>query len=332
MRPGHKTLDDGAVEFAGDKSGIWVFTSDMWPTDEFGIIRKDAARDVGRSDRDVLRAVRSNELTTLEPGMYALTESLPEYDVADAIYLLRCIAASGESHLPLTHESAAAVHGLELLAPDHERVHFAKERRGGGRSTRYRHVHSGLPDDSVVVVNGLPVSNLARTAVDVAAGRPFPQALAAVDGALRLGLMTAEITAELSRRTVRGAAVVVAALRYGDGRSANPGESWGRAQMIEARLPLPDLQCEFLLRDGRTVYTDYGWDDRLVGEFDGLRKYCRDLKPGQNAEDAVVAEKIREDRLRDLVGDVARWIHADLRSGAMIPMLRHRMERVGLIR
>lgn len=101
--------------------------------------------------------------------------------------------------------------------------------------------------------------------------------------------------------------------------------------MIEARLPLPDLQCEFTLRGGRTVYTDYGWDDRLVGEFDGLRKYGRDLKSGQNAEDAVVAEKIREDRLRDLVGDVARWIFADLRSGAMIPMLKHRMERAGLL-
>ncbi|MGO3325287.1 hypothetical protein [Gordonia sp. (in: high G+C Gram-positive bacteria)] len=315
----------------GDKAGIGVFTSGMWPVDEFGIIRKDAARDVGRSDRDVRLAVKARELTPLEPGMYVLTESLPEYDVDDAIYLLRCIAAAGDSDLPLSHESAAAVHGLDLLGPEHVHIHFAKQRRGGGRSTRYRHVHSGLPDDSVVVVNGLLVSNLARTTVDVAADRPFAQALAAVDSALALGLTAAEIEIELSRRRVRGATVVAAALRYGDGRSANPGESWSRAQMIEARLPLPDLQCEFTLLSGRTVYTDYGWDDRLVGEFDGLRKYGRDLRPGQNAEDAVVAEKIREDRLRDLVCDVARWIFADLRSGAMIPMLKHRMERAGLL-
>ncbi len=302
----------------------------MWGADANGIVRKAHALDLGHGDSGIRRALEKNELTALEPGSYVLTESLPAHDVDDAVYLLRCLAAAEDSHLPLSHESAAAVHGLALLDTDRTRVHFAKSRTGGGRETRYRHVHSGLGDGSVVEVNGVLVSDLARTTVDVAAGKTFAEALAVVDSALRLGVTPDEIARELDRRRVRGGAVVSAALRHGDGRSANPGESWGRAQMIEARLPSPDLQCRFVLSDGRVAFADYGWGDRLIAEFDGLRKYCRDLKPGQSERDAVVAEKIREDRLRDLVFDVARWVVADLRRNAVVPMLKHRMDRAGI--
>ena len=53
-------------------------------------------------------------------------------------------------------------------------------------------------------------------------------------------------------------------------------------------------------------------EQRTVGEFDGRIKYGRLLKPGQTAADAVYAEKLREDLLRDLGFQVVRWTWIDL--------------------
>ncbi|MBM7368424.1 hypothetical protein [Gordonia hydrophobica] len=69
---------------------------------------------------------------------------------------------------------------------------------------------------------------------------------------------------------------------------------------------------------------------RLVGEFDGLRKYCRDIRPGEKVEDVVVREKLREDALREIVDDVVRWIWRDLEERTMVPKVMRKMQRLGL--
>ncbi|WOC13978.1 hypothetical protein [Gordonia sp. MP11Mi] len=302
----------------------------MWPEDENGIIRRRSALRVGFTDTDLKLALRRGELTLVDRGVCVRTARLPQHDRRDALYRLKVVAAARESDIPLSHESAAAVHGLDLLHPDRRTVHFATSRSGGGRRMATRHIHSGLPDDAVVEVDGIAVSAVARTAVDVAAAGTFEQALAVLDSARRAGVSAGEIADELNRHRIRGRAVVAAALRHCDPRSANAGESWGRAQIITAGLPIPELQWRFELRDGSVAFTDYLWGRCLVGEFDGLRKYGRDLRPGQSVEQAVVAEKLREDALRDHVADVARWTVSELRDGTMIPMLRRRMARAGL--
>jgi hypothetical protein len=70
-------------------------------------------------------------------------------------------------------------------------------------------------------------------------------------------------------------------------------------------LPAPELQYEVFDNDGRLVgRTDFAWPAyRLFGEFDGQGKYLRNLKPGQSVADVVLAEKQREDRIRELT----RW-------------------------
>ncbi|WP_161896050.1 hypothetical protein [Gordonia spumicola] len=302
----------------------------MWPRDEFGIVRRSAALDVGLTDTDLKRAVRDGELIVLDRGALLPTSALPQYDVDDAVYRWKVVAAAAGQTCSLSHESAAAFHGLELLKPERTVVHFAKRRNGGGRRTATRHFHSGLPDDAVVHVDGIAVSTMARTAIDVAATSNFPRALTVIDSALRHGATMEELRAEAGRHRVRGAGMVRSALKYGDGRSANPGESWGRAQMITSRLPLPDLQVEFVLEDGSIAIVDYCWDGIVVGEFDGLRKFCRDLRPGERVEDAVVREKIREDRLRDLVRHVGRWIWRDLENRTMVDRMRAKLEDAGL--
>jgi hypothetical protein len=64
---------------------------------------------------------------------------------------------------------------------------------------------------------------------------------------------------------------------------------------------------------GRVFEVDFGWPElQTVGEFDGLAKYRRLLKPGQDPAEVVVAEKLREDEIRDLGLRVVRWVWAEI--------------------
>jgi hypothetical protein len=67
---------------------------------------------------------------------------------------------------------------------------------------------------------------------------------------------------------------------------------------------------------------------QTVGEFDGLVKYCRTLRPGQDIAEVLVAEKLREDALRDEDLGVVRLIWTDLTDfGPTARRLRARFRR-----
>jgi hypothetical protein len=66
--------------------------------------------------------------------------------------------------------------------------------------------------------------------------------------------------------------------------------------------------------DGKVRATcDWGWPELdTYGEFDGLVKYGRLLKPGQQPGDVVFAEKQREDDVREITGGrMIRLVWAD---------------------
>lgn len=86
-------------------------------------------------------------------------------------------------------------------------------------------------------------------------------------------------------------------------------------------LPAPTLQ--FGVRDahGLAGTSDFAWPEfRLLGEFDGKVKYTRGMaRPGENVEDIVVREKLREDRMRATGRGMVRWLWSD----ALQPGLLH---------
>ncbi|MBM7365790.1 hypothetical protein [Gordonia hydrophobica] len=310
----------------------------QWPQDSIGLIHRDRALDVGITDLQVKQAVRRGELTAVDRGRYAITDVLPAVDVhgrgrLDAeLYRLKCLgAARDESRFPLSHESAAAVLGLATLLPDLGVVHFSTPSSSGGRKLRTRHLHTGLPANSTMEAEGVEVTNPARTAVDIAATRGFAAGLAACDSALRMGVPVDELYAELGKRRLSGASTALSAIKHADGRSANPYESWGRAQIIQAGLPVPDLQTHFVLSDGSNAYCDYSWAGKVVAEYDGKRKYWRDLRPGDDPGDIVYREKKREDALRRLELGVTRWITDDLYSKTVVMKVREALSDERLI-
>ena len=71
---------------------------------------------------------------------------------------------------------------------------------------------------------------------------------------------------------------------------------------------------------GLAAFTDFYWDEvRVAGEFDGIEKY---LKPeylqGRTASQAVVEEKLREDRIRAAGNGIVRWVWADLMAAGRL--------------
>lgn len=316
----------------------------MWNFDERGLLRRRRALDDGIRQRELDDALAEGELIAVGRGVYipkSAVEGRPAYLQKQIRYRAWCVAAAtrgrddgsgaeGTDRI-LSHQSAAALHGLSLLEPDRRSVHVTGRRAAGGavkgRATVF---HTGpLSEDDVVTVDGLQVTSLARTAADVALSSSFPQALAVFDAARKRGVDPETLTERLERPR-RGIARARRALRHSNPLAANPGESWCRAQIIEAGLPTPVLQKRYDLHDGSVAYVDHDFDGELVLEFDGICKYSGEyLGAGQAPADIVVAEKRREDGLRELGLDVIRAVWSDLRRRQLIPVLRRHLDARG---
>ncbi|MFZ2511683.1 MAG: hypothetical protein WAW85_11435 [Gordonia sp. (in: high G+C Gram-positive bacteria)] len=309
------------------------------PIDSHGLTWRAEALDSGHSEDDLAQLIASKDLLRVSRGVYVIADRVKDLYVPDELYRLKCVAAATRTDTPfvLSHQSAAAVLRLPLLNPDRSRVHVVRDgARGSRRSTR--HVHEGPTEGATVTVDGMTLTGLLRTTVDVAAeaaaGGRFARALAVFDSALRAGVLREELTEVLEQRRRRGIAVARYALRLADGRAANPGESWSRAQLIEAGLPKPDLQHEYVVTiDGvrQRAFTDFDWNEKVSGELDGTVKYLKHRRPGESELDAILREKKREEALRDVGTDPIRWTIDDLWRGRMVGRVAERLRRFGIL-
>jgi hypothetical protein len=91
------------------------------------------------------------------------------------------------------------------------------------------------------------------------------------------------------------------------------------------------LQQAFFDGAGLIGYVDFWWPEvGVIGEFDGLKKYREaELLARRSPGEVVVAEKIREDRLRATPTHpvVVRWIWAELQTPGA---LANRLTQAGL--
>jgi hypothetical protein len=102
----------------------------------------------------------------------------------------------------------------------------------------------------------------------------------------------------------RRSATLASNIALSDPRRESAAESLSPGHFHVAGLPAPELQIPIRTRTG-TYFPDFYWrDHHLIGECDGARKYAeaRDL----------VAEKVREDSLRDLGNTFVRWLGSDV--------------------
>ena len=181
----------------------------------------------------VRRAVRAGEVVRLARGRYGLPEA-PDPRVS-AVRLRGTVS----------HESAAAVHGIPLLVKDSQ-SHVTVPANRGRVDRRGVVLHwSTLTSDEVHGGVTTPV----RTVLDLARSRPFATGLAAADHVLRERLVSPEeLRASAAALTGRGCRSAQRVAKHADGRAGSVLESALRAILIEARIT--GFQPQVEIRDG----------------------------------------------------------------------------------
>lgn len=232
----------------------------------------------------------------------------------------------------ISHGSAALLHGLPIFPEAVQRLHLTRDRDGGGVRRPLIHVHGcALPAPDVTVIDGIPVTTLARTVVDLARTLTYQQAVAVCDRALVYGLRATDLGVVLDQASRRsGVAQARRVAAFSDKRSESVGESFSRVLMAQDGIPTPEPQ--FKVYDDNGLFMarcDFGWELlRTLGEFDGREKYLRLRREGETLEEFILREKQREDALRDLGWQVVRWVWADLfRPGVIADRLQRAFQR-----
>jgi len=305
---------------------------------------RDAA--LGGNDRTLRSRFERGELTRIRSGLYLPTSDWTSMD-ADQRYRTRVAAASHVTQLgtQFSHDSAAALWRLPSLGPWPTQIHALGTTSSGSRASTDLRKHQLPGDDNHAEISGIAVTSLARTALDMSATTTFARAVGMVDSALHrpdeqdfrgvhsiAPATPSEILALLEDlMPYYGHAKARKVLAFATGKSGSLRESVSRVQFHSLGLAPPELQVPFYDEDGLIGYVDFYWPELdLIGEFDGIVKYRDKLYlRGQLPEDVVIAEKLREDRLRRAVRAFTRWGWAVATDRVL---LERRLAEQGLLR
>jgi very-short-patch-repair endonuclease len=267
----------------------------------------------GYSDSQLRQRVRSGQWLRLSFNSYvdprAWPTDEPPWERAIRLHRLN-VQMAGErlGDVVVSHQSAAMLHGLPVWGTDLARAHFTRVGSGRSRSSQGLQVHRGTTAvDEVVELGGIKATSVDRAIVETACTTSYEVGVVLADAALRMQLTSREQLADVVRRHRRwhGSPGAHAAVRFANGLSESVGESRLRVLMADHGLPEPELQVEIRDDAGRLIgRVDFLLLGVLVVEFDGAIKY--------DTADAVVAEKWREDRLRERGYGVLRLGWSDL--------------------
>lgn len=222
--------------------------------------------------------VDNGELVAVRRGVYAKAKALASDDPR-RVHTVHVAAAWLVSHDTASHESAAMLHGLDLLAREPRETVTVTRPPGahGSRSSRnHIKVHAAeLPRGHVTTRYGLPVTTPARTAIDIARDRPFMHGVVTADSALHTRKTSKKALIEVLGACSGwpGASKAARVLEFSDGRAESVLESCARVIFAERGLPTPELQIEIYGLEfiGRV---DFFWPEyNTIAEADGLKKY-----------------------------------------------------------
>lgn len=267
---------------------------------------------------DIKRRLARHEWQVVRRGVYARTSAVDAL-TAMQLHRLRIEATAPQlgEHCVVSHMSAACLHGIELVRLPGRAVQVTNPIARSGHRRRVLQTYCAKVDvDEITKVDGIRVTTVARTIIDIARTCGFEQGVVAADHALHNGCVTPDelvaSAARASRRSgIRTAHQVIA---FAESETESVGESRSRVLMAREGLPAPEVQFRLLDRSGFLVArSDFRWREfNTVGEFDGAEKYGRWLGPGQRPGDAVFQEKLREDRIREHGFNVVRWTWDEL--------------------
>jgi predicted transcriptional regulator of viral defense system len=236
---------------------------------QHGVVARDQLRTLGLGKAAIEHRVRAGRLHRLHPGVYAVGHVL----LSSFGRFVAAVFACGPGAV-LSHWSAAHLH--RLLASARTRVDVLSPRDRRPKRGIAHHRTRSLPPGDVTVIEGIPVTTVARTLLDLAGVARPRQLERALDQAEVLGTFDlAAIEAILARANGhRGAARLRAALALQQRSSTLTRSGLEEAFLTlvdAAALPRPRLNVRLC---GFTV--DAYWPESgLVAEIDSFRYHRR---------------------------------------------------------
>lgn len=288
-------------------------------------------------------------VTLVRRGIYRTLPAEPDRTTLDrAVEIVKSVPGA-----IVSHETAAELHGMPHLNSrrarrDEQAITITTPQAMHELGLGYRTVAAPVPGEQVTLIDGLPVTNVWRTAVDVARMSDLATGLAIIDALARRSIsetlgstenlryeVADPFRADVVRRNLYavtdgmrkwfGVARARRAIQLLDPGSESILESISRAGMIEFGLPSP--RCGVPIRVGRSVkWLDFYWEEfRVAGEADGAVKY------ESNERMVLFDEKRREDQLRAMGVYVVRWTWADAhpRPYEMARLISQAFDRAG---
>ncbi len=271
----------------------------------------------GLSARIVERAVRNGDIRRLTRGIFIADPVWRHASRRDRHLLLVDAAVRLQPRAVVSHHSAAVLHGLPIPwhLPDWVALTTDGSARTATPGTLLRLEPAALPQAHLDVRAGLAVTTVDRTVIDCLRELPPPDAVAIGDAALRAGSVSLA-SLGLVCAEQRGWPYITSAdrcLPILDGRRENWFESWSFARLWLLGIEPPEPQVAVYDSRGRFLgRVDGLWlEAGVVAEADGSGKYLGEFDAGgasgEAAARAVLAEKVREDRIRDCGLEFVRW-------------------------
>lgn len=293
-----------------------------------GVFLRSQALECGYSSEEVVRLSRK-EWYRVRRGAYAARELVDGADER-ALHRLRvhAVMAASSQDVVVSGVSAALMHGFDLWRPALARVQLTSESDTARLVADVHHHRAELLPEDVVVVNGLRVTSIVRTLVDVARASDFEQGVVAADSALRLLERSCADLRPLIDRYGQwpGGRRLAEVFAFADGRADNVAESRTRALLHTALLP-PMTPQVFIYDDNRDLV---GIADLValghgtLIEFDGRAKYGI---ADHDVRTQLIAEKVRADRLGDLGYELARPMWEDLSTQRLLRRVQPALDR-----
>lgn len=265
------------------------------------------------------RGWRRGDLTRIIPGVYAETMAWKKLAAWDK-QLAQVHAVA------LTHDgaiacgiSAAALRGVAIGGASRG-VHLL-DPQGTSRRTGNVRTHTSSDQRELVQSEGLLLTNLADTIVDIARSMSPAEGLSYANALLRLDRsVTPEqlVAVNETRASSRNRRHARWALSRANGIPESVLESLSLAVIEMSGFELPDLQREFRF-EGEVDRGDFYWRSvGLLGEADGTVKYRGEFS---DPTDAILAEKQRDSRLRRHLNDLIHWGWKEARAPDLLTQL-----------
>jgi hypothetical protein len=146
----------------------------------------------------------------------------------------------------LSHESRPGNWGWPILAPREEMIHVTRAGCVAVARARVKHHLAPYSVDQVVDVDGVPVLDAARTAVDIAREHGYVHGTVACDAARQLGIASATLWDAAAPMTCLARGHGSSAIQDSDAGGGERGETLGR--MLLREIGLGPIQTQFELR------------------------------------------------------------------------------------